>query len=430
MRLRMIGTIALLALSACRPKTDWWYFGPGPEDGSVQDASEDGPMPDAAPTMKAKIVAVAVGTGHVCAVTESGRVYCWGNNSNGQTSEMSSSQTPTPVQVPNINAARLVAAGATHSCITDQSGKVQCWGSSDQGELGMNTGLSRQTTPVTVTINGTDTDRSLGLGNRFSCARDVNDAVHCWGRNDGGRLGYAGNSDSTQTLTFDSGMATALTTVRLAVGSDHACAETINGMNEHDIYCWGSRSAGQSGNGVSASPYERPTMLDDRAGIAMRTPLNDLVAGSTHTCFVASGGPNAGKAFCFGGNGFGQLGNGTTNNSDTPVNALNTAGIIRLAAGDTHTCALSGPSGSGTIWCWGNNDSRQVGSPSPSMIANPQVVNIHPEGPELHATEIAAGGNTTCAIAVGRLFCWGSSSYGQLVTAPTTDVPTEIEIRE
>jgi alpha-tubulin suppressor-like RCC1 family protein len=429
MRLRTIGTIALLALSACRPKTDFWYNPTNFEDSGVEDASEGG-APDATPTTKAKIVAVAVGTGHVCAVTESGRVFCWGNNSNGQTSEDGSQQTPAPFQVPNINAARLIAAGATHSCVTEQSGKVQCWGSADQGELGMNTSLSRQTQPVTVMINGADTDRSLGLGNRFSCARDVNDAVHCWGRNDGGRLGYSSNSDATQTLQLDSGMGTTLTTVRLAVGSDHGCAETVNAMSEHDIYCWGSRAAGQSGNGVSAAPYERPTLLDDRAGIAMRTPLNDLVAGSTHTCFVPSGGPNAGKAFCLGSNGFGQLGNGTTNNSDTPVNALNTASIIRLAAGDTHTCALSGPSGSGTIWCWGNNDSRQVGSPSPSIIAHPQVVNIHPEGSELHATEIAAGGNTTCAIAAGRLFCWGAGNDGQLVTASTTDVPTEIEIRE
>jgi len=137
-----------------------------------------------------------------------------------------------------------------------------------------------------------------------------------------------------------------------------------------------------------------------------------LAAGGSHSCVVVSG-----AIRCWGFNGYGQLGDGTANNRNTPVAVLGLTGVVAVTAGDRHTCALLD---STAVYCWGNNADGQLGNgtilPSkvPVLVAGlPPIV------------EIAAGGAHTCALTrSGRTLCWGDNTYGQIGDGTAVDRTT------
>ncbi|MBI3556150.1 MAG: hypothetical protein HY074_07795 [Deltaproteobacteria bacterium] len=120
---------------------------------------------------------------------------------------------------------------------------------------------------------------------------------------------------------------------------------------------------------------------------------------------------NGTSVWCWGGNFHGELGNGSTENSKTPVQVQGLDGKIEaLAAGDGFTCALV----SGAVKCWG-------GGPSASS-ATPSVV----PGLESGVKQLVAGSRFACAVAgAGAVRCWGANDHGQL-GAPTQDKLTGV----
>jgi alpha-tubulin suppressor-like RCC1 family protein len=118
--------------------------------------------------------------------------------------------------------------------------------------------------------------------------------------------------------------------------------------------------------------------------------------------------PARGAASAWGYNGAGQLGNNTTTNSSVPL-AVHTSGIINgqpvtsISAGRFHTCAVAG----GKAYCWGDNDNGQLGNNSTTDSLVPVAVDIAGT-----VTAISAGATHSCAVAGGTAFCWGDNSYG------------------
>jgi alpha-tubulin suppressor-like RCC1 family protein len=140
-------------------------------------------------------------------------------------------------------------------------------------------------------------------------------------------------------------------------------------------------------------------------------------AGEHHTCAVRDG-----RVFCWGGNAKGQLGQsiGAFDLADHPVkiSALGEAGgikgMIAVAAGYNHTCALSGE---GTVFCWGANDRGQVGNSTMDLNPHPdpaQVVGVDGAPGFLHnVIAIAAGERHTCAVTTSTVVCWGDNIDAQ-----------------
>ncbi|HTR89918.1 MAG TPA: hypothetical protein VMG62_07385, partial [Solirubrobacteraceae bacterium] len=141
-----------------------------------------------------------------------------------------------------------------------------------------------------------------------------------------------------------------------------------------------------------------------------------VAAGGEHTCAVLS----SDRVHCWGENTQGELGNGTTESSDTPVEAQGVSNAVQVAAGREHTCALlSG----GHIDCWGENSAGQLGNGTKGGNSDKPV---EVKGIS-DATQVAAGYFHTCAVlSTGHVDCWGAGPLGN-GTSESSDTPVEVQ---
>ncbi|MEK7286081.1 MAG: OmpA family protein [Nitrospirota bacterium] len=148
------------------------------------------------------------------------------------------------------------------------------------------------------------------------------------------------------------------------------------------------------------------------------SPSALISAGGEHTCAVTEAGVQ-----CWGGNRFGQLGDGTTTNRLMPVSVLGLANdMVAVAAGYSHTCALTT---SGGVKCWGRNADGQLGNESTTDSVVPVLVS----GLATGVSAISAGFYHTCALKTsGQVSCWGYNASGQLGngTLKSSAVPVDV----
>ncbi|MEM9889276.1 MAG: RCC1 repeat-containing protein [Actinomycetota bacterium] len=176
-----------------------------------------------------------------------------------------------------------------------------------------------------------------------------------------------------------------------------------------EIQCWGENGSGQLGDGTTV---DRPTPLFVQNSDGERlTGMQAVVAGSSHSCGLASDG----GVLCWGNNSSGQLGDGTTTLAPVPVvvevDGAPLVGVTQIVAGRFHTCALT----AGAVDCWGANFFGQLGDGGTTNTAVP-VSSLDRDGTALAGVdELSAGALHTCAVLAGdEVACWGANFFGQL----------------
>lgn len=346
---------------------------------------------------------ISLGDANGCVVMVSGKLKCWGANTNGQLGDGSLTNNPTPHLATNVNPTSgvdiivAVAAGRTSTCAFYFSG-YKCWGRQNFGVLGNGVTVGNALTAQTVTNAAGKILRSVQLNDGCSCILDTSGIVTCWGDNSSGQLGdgtttsttsgttaslgglavsalISHNSDSCALLSnnttrcwgFDFGSTPTLINTSKPIsflgggttfGPTSICAVLTDGTAQ----CFGTtaNAEGELGNGTNTAPSSSTqgyTVL--KSGGQTLTGVNMIASGDgnaagtqSFTCAVVS---NYTSVYCWGTGALGSLGNGSIANSNVAVKVTQTwpsSDIIDLAVSDARACILLE---NNDVWCWGGN---------------------------------------------------------------------------
>jgi alpha-tubulin suppressor-like RCC1 family protein len=259
--------------------------------------------------------------------------------------------------------------------------------------------LGLASAPATLSVTVTPND-AIAAGGGHACALASGGTVRCWGSNSSGELG---NGTTTNSLTpvMVLGISTA-TQIAASRNGDHSCALAGDGT----VHCWGSNSRGQLGNGTTTNSSTPVTV----SGISSATQVA-VGAAFGHSCALAGDG----TVRCWGSNSYGQLGNGTTTNSLTPVMVSGISTATQISAGGGYSCARLADS---TVRCWGYNVATDTNSSTPFAVSGIST-----------ATHVSAGIAHACArLADGTLRCWGWNGHGELGNSTTTNSSTPVAV--
>jgi alpha-tubulin suppressor-like RCC1 family protein len=263
------------------------------------------------------LTSISAGTFHACGVTSSGAAYCWGQNPLGQLGTDDTVAHGTPVPVTGGLAWSSVSVGFDHTCGITKQGAAYCWGDATFGAIGNGSDTaSMQTAPTAV--SGGLRFASISAGALYTCAVTTTGAAYCWGYNFIGQLGDG--TDSTRDVPVPVAQPSGLVLSKVVVSRANDILGTTCGVASGGAaYCWGSSINGQIGNPAipSCPVFFGPGHIPcSQVPVAVSGGLTfaALAVGDVHVCGVTI----AGAVYCWGGNTFGQLGNGTTNDSPMP----------------------------------------------------------------------------------------------------------------
>jgi alpha-tubulin suppressor-like RCC1 family protein len=357
-------------------------------------------------------ISLALGEYLSCAVITDGTVMCWGNAGSSLAATFARGQgitgntitTATPQVMPGLNNVVSMSIGRYHACVLKSNNTVDCWGTIGGG--------TKQLTPVAVMTSATETLKNvqaIGSGWGQTCAIKFNGAAFCWGSNSNGQLGNATTLNNTiaQPILMSAFSTANIVKSAISLGYDHRCALKTNG----DVACWGRNYIGQLGNGTNSIgntevfPYTAPSVVNIPGGATA------IAAGYNSTCALKTNGNVA----CWGQGALGELGDGASTNSNTPVsvNIPGGATAISSSSGGAYCVLLT----TGNIACWGRNFDGNFGNGTNTSSAVPTAVNILGG-----VTAISTGIDHTCAIKTnGDLSCWGSNSSGALGDGTNTN---------
>jgi len=339
------------------------------------------------------MASIAGGYSHTCTLLNSSAVKCWGYNGDGQLGDGTTTQRNSAVTVTGLSSGvRTIATRYTHTCALLDTGAVKCWGSNFRGHLGDGTKIAKSTP---VAVSGLNSGVSaISAGNGHTCALLRSGAAKCWG--DAGKTGDG--TDVERTTPVDVfGLSSGVSAISAA--GYHTCAL----LNTGAVKCWGSENDGTLGNGGGATNKPGGAISGFSASVIA------LAAGERHNCALLS----TGGVQCFGQNGNGQLGNGTSTSSSTPVTVSGISTAVAISANGWTSCALLS---NGEVKCWGKNNNGQLGDNSTTDRLTPVTVSSLSS-----AVAIGNGYDHTCSlISSGAAKCWGRNDSGQVGDNSTT----------
>ncbi|MEW2626397.1 hypothetical protein, partial [Streptomyces sp. NPDC048106] len=289
------------------------------------------------------------------------------------------------------------------------TGTALAWGWNVVGELGNGT-TTNSSTPVQVHLPAGTQLTAISTRDFHNLALTSDGRVLAWGGNSVGELGDGTTTNRTTPVYTDLPAGTTVTAI--AAGSEHSLALTSDGR----VLAWGSNYYGQLGDGTTTDRHT-PVEVHLPAG----TTVTAISAGYHHNLALTSDG----RILAWGSNDRGQLGDGTTTNSSTPVEVHLPTGaqVTAMAAGGYHNLVLTPD---GRVLAWGYNRDGEVGDGTTTDRTTPVYTDL-PAGTTV--TAMAGGGQHSLALTSdGRVLAWGYNSSGGLGDGTTTNSSTPVEV--
>ena len=335
-----------------------------------------------------------------CGVTSAGGVKCWGYGGGGRLGDGTENSSSTPVDVVGLSGSvQAIATGSAATCALTATGGAQCW-----GNIVGDGSVNNFSTSAVDVLGMTSGVRQIDIGGGFTCFVTTSSDVQCLGEN-----GWAQLGDGTQT-----GTSTVSTAIQGLAGNVRSIATMAQAtcalMLDTTVKCWGYGGYGQLGDGTFGIDSNNPYVLAPTTVTGLSSVVA-LAGGEAHMCALTT----AGAVKCWGSDSFGQLGDGTTNNSAVLVDVVGLqSGVRTITAGGFGMCALLY---SNEVQCWGRNTEAFLGQGSTSgPVYTPTIV----PGLSGTITAVTAGFYNACALnSIGELRCWG-----YLAAVATTPSPT------
>ena len=387
-------------------------------DGEIGDGTTTQRLTSVAVSGSLALAEITAGGKHTCGDNATAS-YCWGSGALYQLDNLiliATQMTPLAIQSPHVPSSS-ISAGASTTCLI-HSGSVVCFGDNTDGQLGQ--GYTGNVTPVSQRMHTTATAGGASPLAVTSCQVTYLGSLYCWGSNTFGQLGNGTTTDSATPVAV-TGMTSGVTEV--AAGSGNVCA-----VKSGSLYCWGSNAYGQLADGTTTNS-STPLLISGLTNVVHTSVgSEDICAIAQSTTFSPSYG-----LWCWGTNAFGEIGVGTSANSySTPqqVSGFDQR-VISVSAGGQYTCAQISPASSGTlrpVYCWGRNQSGQVGNGAhgATLVTTPTLIL---SDADMITTGAGVGTEHACALNAGTIECWGANSKGQVGNNSATviiDTPTTI----
>ena len=431
-----------------------------PDSAAAIDARDDRPEPPEPAPRGLEAIEVVTGDASSCALDTAGRVYCWGSNEAGQLGlslGVASVSVPRRVALPPGVKVIHLAGGAEHTCALTDRADLVCWGRNHLGQVGRTPSATAAPDLVTLpSALATATFVAVAAGGAHTCALylppQLGDGgevdaggqadslrLACWGANGSGQL--ARDDVPFAELPADvrrngsSGPAVAAGLAALGGAFSVASLRSAEGSR---VQVWGSAAGGVLGSSPDAGARSVPSVVTSEGGSPLQGAFS-LHAGTAHACALLSrptdsagdasadaDGPDAAadaaqdgsaaesstQLVCWGANDRGQLGRGGASAWELPVGSSIDPGAT-LALGGQVSCVLSG----GILRCAGSDDQGQLGIGAADEAPHPTLTAVvQPSGTIVAAS---VGAQHACAVVetaprVRQIACWGDNRSGQL----------------
>ena len=309
---------------------------------------------------------VSLGGYHTCAIKDDNSLWCWGKNNYGQLGDGSTTSTHTPLQIDSITNVRSISATSGHTCAITNSDSLYCWGYNAYGQLG-NGNTNDQSVPQLILENV----QSVSASYQHTCAIKTDSSLWCWGRNHYGQLGI--NNQNSQTVPVNTGSSF----LSIDGGTGHTCGV----KSDYSAYGWGYSRYGRmckAEQEIGWTYTYTKYLIPERCDSPNNGNDNVMIAsGSIHSCILKS----SGKVRCFGLGDDGEIGIGSTTSTNNAgstgtVHYSNGNEVVNAAyitAGNEHTCILDTE---GKAYCWGYNYNGQLGNGDDSRSDQTRAVAV------------------------------------------------------
>ncbi len=359
------------------------------------------------------VTALDVGLNHACAIIKK-QVWCWGYNSDQQVGDGTSEARLGAVRVMfdqsvtavsrNLQPSTAVSGGLYQSCAVVNK-QAYCWGGNTSSELGNGDTVAYDGARLVGTPSGAALTNvtAVSAGYLHSCAV-ANKVAYCWGFNDVGQLGDDSTATRTGAVAVVYGSSSLANVTAISAGNKLSCA-----IANKQAYCWGG--AGSVGDGTGSASLTAQLVVSTETGLPL-TSVTAIAAGYDHACAVSNK-----TVYCWGSNSKGQVGDHSFVDATAAVKVKTSTGAFldkatAVGAGDMNSCAISNK----VTYCWGDNGDGQLGDGSTDFRSKANPVMVDATTALGAATQLGVGGYHACAVVSKKVYCWGNNGDGQLAT--------------